>query len=56
MYTEGCTADQTDGILGLGPTDLSRGSVNDSGKAVPTVVDELFDQGEIDSPFVGVCQ
>ncbi|GJE88453.1 pepsin-like aspartic proteases [Phanerochaete sordida] len=42
-----------DGILGVGPTDLTQGTV--SGQSmVPTVVDNLFSQGTITSDSLGI--
>ncbi|KAG6333879.1 hypothetical protein ID866_5208 [Astraeus odoratus] len=42
-----------DGILGLGPTRLTIG-ISSDGKLIPTVVDNLYSQGSISSPFLGV--
>lgn len=49
-------AETTDGILGIGPTDLTAGTLSNSNDTIPTVVDQLFDQGEIDDPVIGVCR
>ncbi|KIK55670.1 hypothetical protein GYMLUDRAFT_47635 [Collybiopsis luxurians FD-317 M1] len=43
----------TDGILGIGPTDLTEGTVSGV-STVPTVVDNLFSQGTISSKVVAV--
>ncbi|PSR84188.1 hypothetical protein PHLCEN_2v5476 [Hermanssonia centrifuga] len=43
-----------DGILGIGPTDLTRGSIEGSDETVPTVVDNLASQGTIGSNAVGM--
>ncbi|KAI0365368.1 acid protease [Pilatotrama ljubarskyi] len=45
--------DGVDGILGLGPDDLTEGTTS-SGAVVPTVVDNAFAQGLIDSKVVGI--
>ena len=42
-----------DGILGIGPIDLTKGTVNDTGN-VPTVTDNLFSAGIIPSNEVGI--
>ncbi|KAH7917667.1 acid protease [Leucogyrophana mollusca] len=42
-----------DGILGVGPTDLTRGTVSDSDE-IPTVTDNLLSQGSIDANILGV--
>ncbi len=42
-----------DGILGLGPDDLTAGTIS-SGGEVPTVVDNAFAQGLIHAKVVGV--
>ncbi|KAK7681605.1 hypothetical protein QCA50_015338 [Cerrena zonata] len=42
-----------DGILGIGPVDLTEGTVSD-GKPVPTVTDNLFAQGSISSNSIGI--
>ncbi|KAI9239349.1 MAG: aspartic peptidase domain-containing protein [Podila humilis] len=42
-----------DGILGLGPTALSEGTVSNEGE-VPTVVDNLYSQGIIDSALFAI--
>ncbi|KAI9452796.1 aspartic peptidase A1 [Lactarius psammicola] len=44
-----------DGILGIGPVDLTVGTLNpDSGSPIPTVTDNLFSQGTITSDVVSV--
>ena len=47
------TGVDVDGILGVGPTDLTQGTVANT-DIVPTVVDNLFKQGVITSPILGV--
>ncbi|KAG6332575.1 hypothetical protein ID866_6510 [Astraeus odoratus] len=42
-----------DGILGLGPTRLNDGITSDS-RIIPTVVDDLYSQGTISVPVLGV--
>ncbi|KAG6333236.1 hypothetical protein ID866_5851 [Astraeus odoratus] len=42
-----------DGVLGLGPTRLTAGISSDGG-LIPTVVDNLYSQGSIGSPSLGV--
>jgi saccharopepsin len=42
-----------DGILGVGPTDLTQGTVNNTG-TVPTVSDNLFSQGTISEEVLGI--
>ncbi|KAG1842529.1 acid protease [Suillus subalutaceus] len=42
-----------DGLLGLGPVDLTQGTVSNANK-VPTVMDNLYAQGYIDSEVLGV--
>jgi saccharopepsin len=44
--------DTFDGILGVGPTDLTQGSVSNTG-TVPTVSDNLFSQGTISEEVLG---
>ncbi|KAF5366346.1 hypothetical protein D9757_011466 [Collybiopsis confluens] len=43
----------TDGILGIGPTDLTADTVNGA-STVPTVVDNLFSQGTISQKVIGI--
>ncbi|KAJ7625723.1 acid protease [Roridomyces roridus] len=45
--------DGVDGILGLGPTDLTEGTLSPGG-IIPTVVDNLFGQGTINSDVVAI--
>jgi saccharopepsin len=45
--------DPYDGILGVGPTDLTQGTVNNKG-TVPTVSDNLFSQGTISEEVLGI--
>ncbi|KAI0689557.1 aspartic proteinase precursor [Cytidiella melzeri] len=42
-----------DGIIGIGPTDLTEGTTSD-GDSVPTVTDNAFSQGSIGTKQVGV--
>ncbi|KAI0087775.1 acid protease [Irpex rosettiformis] len=42
-----------DGILGIGPVDLTVGTVS-TGQPVPTVTDNLFSQGTISSDSIGI--
>lgn len=42
-----------DGILGVGPVDLTQGTVS-SNQLVPTVTDNLFSQGTIASDSLGI--
>ncbi|KAG6328805.1 hypothetical protein ID866_10284 [Astraeus odoratus] len=42
-----------DGVIGLGPTGLNTGIASD-GNIIPTVVNNLFSQGTIDYPVLGV--
>jgi cathepsin E len=43
----------TDGILGIGPVDLTQGTVSGL-SSVPTVTDNLFAQGTISSEVIGI--
>ncbi|KAF8155371.1 aspartic peptidase A1 [Mycena galopus ATCC 62051] len=44
-----------DGILGIGPADLTRGTQkNDAADTIPTVADNLFNQGTINSNEIGI--
>jgi len=43
-----------DGLLGLGPVDLTRGTLKNSPALVPTVIDNLFSQGTISRKSLGV--
>ncbi|KAJ7354299.1 family A1 protease [Mycena albidolilacea] len=43
----------TDGILGIGPVDLTSGTLS-TGQLVPTVTDNLFSQGTITGNVVGI--
>ncbi|KAI1791964.1 acid protease [Ganoderma leucocontextum] len=42
-----------DGILGIGPTDLTAGTVSD-GQLVPTVLDNAYAQGLIEQDIIGI--
>ncbi|THH28715.1 hypothetical protein EUX98_g5470 [Antrodiella citrinella] len=47
--------DGVDGLLGLGPQYLTYGNLfPDATTYVPTVVDNLYDQGVIPKPFIGI--
>ncbi|TFY81525.1 hypothetical protein EWM64_g2487 [Hericium alpestre] len=47
--------DGFDGILGIGPTDLTEGTLSpDTRSSIPTVTDNLFSQGTISSNLVAV--
>ncbi|KAF8528492.1 acid protease [Hysterangium stoloniferum] len=47
--------DGVDGILGIGPTDLTLDTLDpDFNSLIPTVVDNLFSQGTITSDLIGV--
>lgn len=50
-FSEGFT--NVDGILGVGPTDLTQGSVSNTG-SVPTVTDNLYSNGIIGTKALGV--
>lgn len=44
-----------DGILGIGPVDLTEGTLSpDTSAIIPTVTDNLFSQGKISSNEVGI--
>lgn len=45
--------EDVDGILGVGPTDLTQGTVSDFG-TVPTVTDNLYNQGFIGTGALGI--
>ena len=45
--------DGVDGILGVGPTDLTQGTVSGTNQ-IPTVVDNLFSQSTITSDSLGI--
>ncbi|KAF8314153.1 aspartic peptidase domain-containing protein [Amanita rubescens] len=42
-----------DGVLGIGPVDLSQGTTSGGG-TVPTVTDNAFSQGSIDAHMIGI--
>ncbi|KAF8999441.1 family A1 protease [Cyathus striatus] len=47
--------DQVDGILGLGPVDLTIGALYPANKTeIPTVTDNLYSQGQIHNNLVGI--
>ncbi|KAL1736213.1 aspartic peptidase domain-containing protein [Schizophyllum commune] len=43
-----------DGILGIGPTSLTQGTLENSNDEIPTVVDSAFKQGLIDDQVISV--
>ncbi|KAJ7509624.1 acid protease [Mycena galericulata] len=43
-----------DGILGIGPVDLTQGTLSDASATIPTVTDNLFSQGTINSDLIGI--
>ncbi|KAL4064143.1 aspartic peptidase domain-containing protein [Scleroderma yunnanense] len=43
-----------DGILGVGPVDLSKGKVKPGGGALPTVTDNLYSEGTIPTDSLGI--
>ncbi|KAL1700655.1 aspartic peptidase domain-containing protein [Schizophyllum commune] len=43
-----------DGILGIGPTTLTQGTLESSNEEIPTVVDTAFEQGLIDDKIISV--
>ena len=45
--------DDVDGILGIGPVDLTSGTLS-TGQSVPTVTDNLFSQGTISNDSIGI--
>ena len=45
--------DGVDGILGIGPVDLTQGTVSGT-SSVPTVTDNLFAQGTISNDSIGI--
>ncbi|KAI6148307.1 aspartic peptidase domain-containing protein [Pisolithus tinctorius] len=51
--SQGLSGTGIDGILGLGPADLTQGTVSNT-NTVPTVVDNLYSQGTISSAVLGV--
>ncbi|KAJ7785099.1 aspartic peptidase domain-containing protein [Mycena maculata] len=47
--------DGVDGILGIGPTDLTEGTLSESqSTTIPTVTDNLFSAGSIPSDLIGI--
>ncbi|KAI0693867.1 aspartic peptidase domain-containing protein, partial [Cerioporus squamosus] len=52
VYSEGF--DGYDGILGIGPTDLTCGTLLDSDDCIPTVIDNAFSQDLIPCKQVGI--
>ncbi|TFY59343.1 hypothetical protein EVJ58_g5834 [Rhodofomes roseus] len=46
--------DGVDGILGVGPTDLTEGTLGDSDATIPTVTDNLYSQGTISTEVLAV--
>jgi pepsin A len=51
--SDALVAEGVDGVLGLGPVDLTRGTVNNTNE-VPTVMDNLYTQKIISSEVLGV--
>lgn len=43
-----------DGILGIGPVDLTKGTLSDKSKSIPTVTDNLYTQKAIPSNSMGI--
>ncbi|KAJ7446655.1 aspartic peptidase A1 [Mycena galericulata] len=43
-----------DGVLGIGPVDLTQGTLSDASATIPTVTDNLFSQGTINSDLIGI--
>ncbi|KAI9430550.1 acid protease [Lactarius indigo] len=43
-----------DGVLGIGPVDLTKGTVKDDNTPVPTITDNLFNQGTISTESIGI--
>ncbi|KAJ7511570.1 aspartic peptidase domain-containing protein [Mycena galericulata] len=43
-----------DGILGIGPVDLTQGTLSKASSTIPTVTDNLFSQGTISSDVIGI--
>ncbi|KAJ7459167.1 aspartic peptidase A1 [Mycena galericulata] len=43
-----------DGILGIGPVDLTEGTLSKASSTIPTVTDNLFSQGTISSDVIGI--
>ncbi|KAL4073375.1 aspartic peptidase domain-containing protein [Scleroderma yunnanense] len=43
-----------DGILGVGPADLSKGKVKPGGRKLPTVTDNLYSEGTIPTDSLGI--
>lgn len=47
--------DDVDGLLGLGPTDLTIGTLSpDKSKSIPTVADNLYSEGDVESSTVTI--
>ncbi|KAI6148313.1 acid protease [Pisolithus tinctorius] len=51
--SQGLNGTGIDGFLGLGPVDLTQGTVSNT-NTVPTVVDNLYSQGTISSAVLGI--
>ncbi|KAJ7022713.1 acid protease [Mycena alexandri] len=47
--------DGMDGILGIGPVDLTTGTMGSSDECIPTVTDNLVKQKTIPSACIGIC-
>ena len=53
--TDGFQSTGADGILGLGPTGLTTGTLSpDTQESIPTVTDNLYSQSNIDSPIITI--
>jgi len=46
--------DGVDGILGIGPVDLTAGTLGSSSATIPTVTDNLYSQGTISTESIGI--
>ncbi|KAJ7897160.1 aspartic peptidase A1, partial [Mycena olivaceomarginata] len=46
--------DGVDGILGIGPVDLTEGTLSSGSTLIPTVTDNLFSQGTITTNAIGI--
>ncbi|KIM82570.1 hypothetical protein PILCRDRAFT_820438 [Piloderma croceum F 1598] len=54
VATESSGFNNVDGILGLGPVDLTVGTLSDQSKSIPTVTDSLFADKAITSDTLGI--
>ncbi|KAJ7741276.1 acid protease [Mycena metata] len=55
VATEATDMDGMDGILGIGPQDLTKGTMGSSDESIPTVTDNLVKQKTISSACIGIC-